>query len=91
MDPTAIHKINELKAQIQIIEQQEINKKTHLENNDIDYNLELVHNITCKRNSDIYSNINSRHIRESARDRDLTICLSTIYKILSLIIKKQKE
>ena len=85
MDPTATLNITELKAQIEIIEKHERNKQKQLENNDIDYNLKLIHNIICKRSSEGY--FSYRHNGHGAQD-DLTNCLSQIYKILSLIKKE---
>ena len=82
-----MNKINELKAQVIILEQQEKCKQIELEleKNDIDYNLKIVNNIIRKRmTEENYWAARNSHVC----NRELTHCLSSICNTLFLIRKE---
>ena len=93
MDQTSTQKINKLKEQIRIIEEQEKMRKTELDKSNINYNLDLISNIIENRrfegyfSSKCYINYDGKNVFPNPQ-KDLTVCLSKIHNILTLINKE---
>jgi hypothetical protein len=94
-----MEQIQQLKEQIKILEQQELEKKRTKEKNDIEYNLEIVNKMIDNISQMTYGDSEDESIdnntipqneldHESLYDIYLHNCLSKIYKVLSLMNKE---
>ena len=94
-----MEQIQQLKEQIKLLEQQELEKKIAKEENDIEYNLEIVNKMIDNIYQMTYGDSEDERIdnntilqneldNESLYDIYLHNCLSKIYKVLSLMNKE---